>query len=73
MSRPKVVIPPEIWVELYARLSNHILEYSSLDNIWVVDEFGNETRTPEKQDEFEDIVGTVEEIMRDSGLVKGDI
>tara|TARA_R100000773_G_scaffold41542_1_gene38110 strand:+ start:1241 stop:1465 length:225 start_codon:yes stop_codon:yes gene_type:complete len=73
MSRPKVVVPPEIWVELYATLSNHILEYSSLDNIWVQDELGNETRTPEKQDEFEDIVDTVEEIMRGSGLVKGDI
>jgi hypothetical protein len=39
----------------------------------VEDEFGNETRTPEKQDEFEDIVDTVEEIMRGSGLVKGGI
>jgi hypothetical protein len=73
MSRPKVVVPPEIWVELYATLANHILEYSSLDNIWVEDEAGNETRTPEKQDEFEDIVDTVEDIMRGSGLVKGGI
>tara|TARA_X000001316_G_C908021_1_gene24136 strand:- start:180 stop:395 length:216 start_codon:yes stop_codon:yes gene_type:complete len=61
----KVVIPAETWVELYAVLSNHILEYSSLDNIWVVDENGNEVRTEDKQNEFCDIVDEVETILED--------
>jgi len=61
----KVVIPAETWVELYAVLSNHILEYSSLDNIWIVDENGNEVRTEEKQNEFCDIVDEVETILED--------
>lgn len=59
----KVVIPAETWVELYAVLSNHILEYSSLDNIWIVDENGNEVRTEDKQNEFCEIVDEVETIL----------
>lgn len=61
--KPKTVIPAETWVELYATLSNYILEYSSLDPIWIIDEDGNEVRTEEKQDEFIDIVDQVEAIM----------
>jgi len=63
MSDNRNIISSENWVELYATLSNYILEYSSLDPIWVVDEDGNEVRTEEKQDEFIDIVDQVEAIM----------
>ena len=63
MSDNKNIISSENWVELYATLSNYILEYSSLDPIWIIDEDGNEVRTEEKQDEFIDIVNQVEAIM----------
>ena len=66
----KTIIPTEKWVELYGELSNFILEYSSLDEIWTIDENGAEVRTEEKQDQFIDIVDAVEDIMRRSGLVK---
>ena len=66
----KTIIPTEKWVELYGELSNFILEYSSLDKIWTIDENGAEVRTEEKQNQFIDIVDTVEDIMRRSGLVK---
>jgi hypothetical protein len=66
----QTIIPTEKWVELYGELSNFILEYSSLDNIYTIDENGTEVYTEEKQDEFMDIANTVEMIMRKSGLVK---
>ena len=66
----KIIIPTEKWVELYGELSNFILEYSSLDEIWTIDENGAEVRTEEKQDQFIDIVDAVEGIMRRSGFVK---
>ena len=65
-----IIIPTEKWVELYGELSNFILEYSSLDNVYTIDENGTEIYTEEKQDEFMDIADTVEMIMRKSGLVK---
>jgi len=71
--KPTTVIPTETWVELYATLSNYILEYSSLDPIWIVDEDGTEVRTEEKQDEFINIANEVENILHDSGLRKGDV
>ena len=63
MSDNRNIISSENWVELYATLSNYILEYSSLDPIWIVSEDGTEVRTEEKQDEFIDIVDQVEAIM----------
>tara|TARA_R110002167_G_scaffold172089_2_gene370279 strand:- start:489 stop:710 length:222 start_codon:yes stop_codon:yes gene_type:complete len=54
-----VFIPAEKWVELYAELSEYILEYASLDPIY--DDEGN--RTEEKQNEFINIVDDVERIM----------
>ena len=63
-------VTPETWVELYGELSDFILEYSSLDEIWTIDENGAEVRTEEKQDQFIDIANTVEDIMRRSGLIK---
>ena len=63
-------VTPETWVELYGELSDFILEYSSLDQIWTIDENGEEVRTEEKQDQFIDIANTVEDIMRRSGLIK---
>ena len=69
----KTIIPTETWVSLYGELSNFILEYSSLDDIWTIDENGSEVRTEEKQDQFIDIVDTVEAIMRESGLVKQEV
>ncbi len=56
----KIIVPDEKWVELYAMLSEYILEYASLDPIY--DDEGN--RTEEKQDEYIDIVDSVEDIMR---------
>jgi hypothetical protein len=70
---PKIKVSPEIWVSLYSELSNFILERSSLDSIWKEDENGDEVMTDDKQDEFIDIVDTVETIMRDSGLVKQEV
>ncbi len=66
-------VTPETWVELYGELSNFILEYSSLDEIWTIDENGAEVRTEEKQDQFIDIANTVEDIMRRSGLIKEEV
>lgn len=63
-------VTPETWVELYGELSNFILEYSSLDQIWTIDENGAEVRTEEKQNEFINIADAVEDIMRRSGLIK---
>jgi hypothetical protein len=66
-------VTQETWVELYSELSNFILEYSSLDEIWTIDENGAEVRTEEKQDQFIDIANTVEDIMRRSGLIKEEV
>ena len=63
----KIIIPDENWIELYSELSEYILEYASLDPIY--DDEGN--RTEEKQDEFIDIVNSVESIM-ESVLTKGE-
>jgi hypothetical protein len=56
----KIVLPTTKWVELYARLSEYVLEYSSLDPIYNDDG----TKTEEKQDEFCNIVDDVENILR---------
>ena len=56
----KIALPTEKWVELYAKLSEYVLEYSSLDPIYNDDG----TKTEEKQDEFCDIADSIEEIMR---------
>jgi len=69
----KTIIPTETWINLYAELSDFILEYSSLDEIWTIDENGAEVRTEEKQGQFIDIVDTVETIMRVNGLVKQEV
>ena len=61
----KPILDAETWVSMYTELSDYILEYSSLDPIWKTDSEGNEIpeRTEEKQDQFLDIVDTVETIM----------
>ena len=64
----QIIIPAEKWVELYAELSEYILEYASLDPIY--DDEGN--RTEEKQNEFIDIVNSVESIM-EGVLTKGGV
>jgi hypothetical protein len=56
----KIVLPTTKWVELYARLSEYVLEYSSLDPIYN----DERTKTEEKQDEFCNIVDDVENILR---------
>jgi hypothetical protein len=73
MNINKIKVSPEIWVSLYSELSNFILERSSLDNIWMLDENGDERMTDDKQDEFNYLVDKVETIMRDSGLVKQEV
>ena len=62
MSKP--IIKDEDWVYLYSKLADYILEYSSLDPIWIIDSNGDEVMTEEKQDQFLDIADSVEEIMR---------
>ena len=66
MSKP--IISDENWIELYSELSEYVLQYSSLDPIY--DEEGN--RTEEKQDEYIDIVDSVEDIMRSILTKEGD-
>ena len=65
----EIIIPAEKWVELYSGLSEYILEYASLDPIY--DDEGN--RTEEKQDEFIDIVNSVESIMESVLTKEGEI
>ena len=67
MSKP--IIPDENWIELYSELSEYVLQYSSLDPI--EDEEGY--RTEEKQDEYIDIVDSVEDIMRSILTKEGDL
>ena len=68
MSSNKIVLSAEKWVELYARISDYVLEYSSLDKIYNDDG----TKTEEKQDEFCEIVDSVEEIMRTILVKEGE-
>ena len=67
----KPVLEPSTWIYLYSELSNYVQEYSSLDPIWTIDSNGDEIRTEEKEEEFEDIADTVEAIMR-KVLTKGE-
>ena len=67
----KPVLDPSTWCYLYSELSNYVQEYSSLDPIWTTDSNGDEIRTDEKEDEFENIVDTVESIMQ-KVLTKGE-
>ena len=73
MAIKPTVLTPETWIYLYSELATYVLEHSSLDSIWITDATGNEMMTEEKQDEYVEIVDVIEEIMRDSGLVKEDI
>lgn len=66
----KTIIPTETWTEVYTRLSDFVLEYSSIDDVTTIDENGTEVYTEDKQNEFIGIALTVEAIMRVSGLVK---
>ena len=68
----KVTIPPEKWVGLYAEISNYVLEYSSLDSIYMEDENGDVVFTPEKQNQFNDITDSIENILS-VYLTKGEI
>ena len=72
MSSNKIVLPVEKWVELYTRISEYILDYSSLDPIWIIDTNGNEVMTEEKQDQFLDISDSVVEIMRTILVKEGE-
>ena len=60
----KAIIKDENWVYLYSKLADYILEYSSLDPIWIINSNEDEVMTEEKQDQFLDIADSVEEIMR---------
>ena len=59
-----ITLPTETWVELYGVLSNYVLEYSSLDPITKIEPNGDEVYTEEKQDEYNHIVGDIEDILR---------
>jgi len=67
-----VKLHPHTWISLYSEIATMALEYSSLDNIWMLDENGDERMTEDKQDEFNYLVDKVEGIMTDNGLVKED-
>jgi len=71
----KLILNDEKWVYLYSEIADYILEYSSLDSIWQRDNEGNEMpiRTEEKQEEFLDIVDTVEAIMRNVLVKQGEV
>jgi hypothetical protein len=60
----KTIIKDEDWTYLYSKLADYILEYSSLDPIWITNSNGDEVMTEEKQNEFLDIADSVEEMMR---------
>ena len=68
----KVILPPDKWVAMYAEISNYILEYASLDPIYMEDENGDEVFTPEKQNQFNDITDSIENILS-VYLTKGEI
>ena len=73
MSKPR--LNNETWRYLSTEIADYILEYSSLDSIWQRDNEGNEmpVRTEEKQEEFLDIVDTVEAIMRNVLVKQGEV
>lgn len=50
-------------VELSATIANAWLEDAYLDNAWTEDENGDEVYTEEAQDRFNDIYGTVQNII----------
>jgi len=68
----KVTIPSEDWVAMYVEISDYILEYASLDPIYMEAENGDEVFTPEKQNQFNDITDAIENIMS-AYLTKGEI
>ena len=51
------------YISLYSELATLVLERSSIDPIWQVDDNGNESMTEDKQDEFVDICNEVEDIL----------
>ena len=67
-----IELAPHTWISLYSEIATMALEYSSLGNIWMLDENGDERMTDDKQDEFNYLVDAVEAIMTDNGLVKED-
>ena len=68
----KVTIPSEDWVAMYVEISDYILEYASLDPIYMEAENGDVVLTPEKQNQFNDITDAIENIMS-AYLTKGEI
>ncbi|BAQ86997.1 hypothetical protein [uncultured Mediterranean phage uvMED] len=68
----KVTIPSEDWVAMYVEISDYILEYASLDPIYMEAENGDEILTPEKLNQFNVITHAIENIMS-TYLTKGDI
>ena len=59
----------DIYVSLYSELAGYILEYSSSDPIFEIDENGDEVYTEEKQDQFNDISDKVCEILESHNIV----
>ena len=65
-----VKLHPHTWIGIYSDIATMILEYSSLDPIWEEQDNGDLRMTEEKQDEFCHLVGEIEAIMTENGLVK---
>ena len=57
---------------MYASISHFVLEYASLDTIYMEDENGDVVYKPEKQNQFNDITDSIENILS-VYLTKGEI
>tara|TARA_B100000073_G_scaffold323663_1_gene305925 strand:- start:28 stop:348 length:321 start_codon:yes stop_codon:yes gene_type:complete len=67
--KDKLVIPSEMWVQMYSDLSTYI-EYKCFPGRKTHDEYGQ--RTEESEDDFLEIVENVEEIMSNY-FIKGEL
>jgi len=74
MNKPKIVLNQDTWITLYCEIAFEVVEFYSQDEeIWVSQDNGESHQlTENKQDEFNRIVELVEQIMSDTGLIKGD-
>lgn len=59
-----------IYVSLYSELAGYILEYSSSDPIFEIDENGDEVYSEEKQDQFNDISDKICGILESHNIVE---
>jgi len=68
-----IILDAHTYIHMYTEFATLVLEYSSLDSIWITDENGDERMTEEKQDEFCHLCDQVENLMASFGLMKEEI